>query len=442
MHYLCAMAVPGYISRYFDALSVPTPHLIVVLEKVESKYRELVKAFPEGKHHYAIKANPHPDILQRLHSLGCSFECASINEIRICLASNIHPDDILYGNPIKKVSEIIESYAKGIRQFVFDSEMELEKLAMHAPGSKVLCRIITDGSGALSPLSIKFGCPKEKAIVWMQKARTLGLVPHGISFHTGSQQLQPSSWEAPVRDAAEIFNALAGKTIDTMQVLDIGGGFPVNYRNRVPCIKDFGKAINRYVKNYFDGNPPFIYTEPGRYMVADAGYIQAEVVLISPDHKDSNYRWVYLDIGRYGGLVEEKIDYPILCHRRGKTGLVILAGQTCDSNDVIYPKEFCYQLPEKLRPGDRVILAHAGAYTTTYSTTLNGFERLSTTCVSTVDDKTSRGAIIQNAAKNIFERIESANLDYFCNFQKPSAETTNRARKRQLTNQYSNSRFE
>lgn len=384
------MAIPYPTASYFSDITHPTPHLVVVLDEVRKKYSSLVKAFPTGKHHYAIKANPHPDILRLLHSLGGYFECASINEIRMCLAVGIKPEDILYGNPIKKVGEIVEAYAKGIQQFVFDSELELEKIARHAPGSEVICRIITDGSGAVSPLSIKFGCPGEKAILWLLQARALGLTPAGVSFHTGSQQMNPRSWKMPIRDAAGVFQALEASGIDTMRVLDIGGGFPVDYRDKVPPISAFGEAIMGYLKKYFTSRMPVIYTEPGRYMVADAGFIQAEVVLVAPDHKDPNYRWVYLDIGRYGGLVEEKIDYPIFSHRDGPTGPVILAGQTCDSNDVIYPKEFCYQLPLSLRPGDNVILAHTGAYTTTYSTTLNGFERLAATCISTTGSKASR----------------------------------------------------
>ena len=151
------MTIPDFIATScLSVVSNPSPHLIVVLDEVQRKYDGLVKAFPFGRHHYAIKANPHPDILKLLQSLGSYFECASINEIRMCLAANVKPENILYGNPIKKVSEIVEAYEKGIRQFVFDSELELDKIVLHAPGSEVLCRIITDGSGAISPLSVKF----------------------------------------------------------------------------------------------------------------------------------------------------------------------------------------------------------------------------------------------------------------------------------------------
>lgn len=374
------MELPRSVSEFVATHQHATPYLVVSLDKATENYRALVEAMPDTWHHYAIKANPHPDLLVRLNELGCRFECASVTEIDMCLAAGADPSRILYGNPIKKAVEIREAYARGIGQYVFDAELELEKIAANAPGVKVICRIKTDGSGAVSPLSVKFGCPPRKAIEWLLRAPELGVVPYGISFHTGSQQLEPQSWESPIRDAAGVFAALSAAGIETMRVVNVGGGFPVAYRSDVPRIKAFGEAINAYVAQYFGDRAPIVYTEPGRYMAGDAGFIMSEVVLISPSFEIEGHRWVYLDIGRYGGLVEEKIDYPILSHRDGPRGPVVLAGQTCDSNDVIYRESFRYELPLSLMPGDRVVLAHTGAYTTTYSTNLNGFPLLSSYC--------------------------------------------------------------
>lgn len=374
------MELSPLVSAFFGSYSGHTPHLIISLEKVEEKFCDLKTAMPEARHHYAIKANPHPEILRRLFSLGCSFECASLNEIDMCIAAGAKAEDILYGNPFKKISEIQGAHARGVRQYVFDAALELDKLIAHAPGSQVICRITTSGSGAVSPLSTKFGCPPARAAEWLQHAHNNGLIAYGISFHTGSQQLDPASWVQPIQDAAALFAGLEDQGIHTMRVLDVGGGFPVPYRQDVPAIAAFGEVINRTVKDSFR-TPPLVYTEPGRYLAGDAGFILAEVVLVSPCHVRSGHRWIYLDIGRYGGLVEAKIDYPILCHKNGTAGPVLLAGQTCDSNDVIYGEEFDYQLPLSLAPGDRVILAHTGVYTTTYSTTLNGFQTLTSSCI-------------------------------------------------------------
>lgn len=374
------MTISSALTHYFSEHATNTPYLAIDLAIVEHNYARLLAAMPEALHHYAIKANPHPDVLRRLNSLGGWFEVASVNEIECCLQAGVAPEKILYGNPLKKAAEIAKAYQLGIRRFVFDNILELQKIAVHAPQSSVICRIVTTGEGAVSPLTIKFGCPANYAQEWLALAPSLGLVPLGISFHTGSQQLEPASWEAPIRDAAQVFEALERQGI-VLSVLNVGGGFPVAYRSPVPPIADYGSAIIGFVAKHFKGQPPTLYTEPGRYMVGDAGSILAEVVLISPSYTNEDVRWVYLDIGRYGGLVEEKIDYPLLCDKQGEQGRVILAGQTCDSNDVIYTECFGYQLPQNLEIGDKIVLAHTGAYTTTYSTTLNGFANLHTLCI-------------------------------------------------------------
>ncbi len=366
--------IPPYVEGYFDACNQDTPYLLIDLEKVEYNFKRLAQAMPESLHYYAIKANPHRDVLKRLAEIGGYFEVASTGEIDMCLKAGAPPEKILYGNPLKKEREIAYAFEKGVREYVFDDYTELEKIARAAPESKVICRIIADGKGAVSPLTIKFGCPFEKAEEWLKAAPSLGLVPFGVSFHTGSQQLLPESWEKPMSDAGKIFKSLAASG-HPLKIVDVGGGFPVSYRSETPPIENFAAAILKYADMYFE-TPPVIYTEPGRYMTGDAGYILSEVVQVSQDFESPDLRWVYLDIGRYGGLVEEKIDYPVISTREGPTGRVILSGQTCDSNDVIYRECFDYQLPLNLKESDKVILAYTGAYTTTYSTTLNGFPSL------------------------------------------------------------------
>jgi ornithine decarboxylase len=114
-------------------------------------------------------------------------------------------------------------------------------------------------------------------------------------------------------------------------------------------------------------------------MVGNAGVIQTEVVLISKKSANDNKRWVFLDIGKFGGLAEtmdEAIQYPITSTRQGPTEAVILAGPTCDSADVLYEKAD-YQLPLALEIGDKLAIQATGAYTTTYSAVaFNGFQPL------------------------------------------------------------------
>ncbi len=169
-----------------------------------------------------------------------------------------------------------------------------------------------------------------------------------------------------------------------LSMLNIGGGFPTRYRRSIPTIPAYGAAIEESLRKHFGNRIPDIIVEPGRQMVGSAGVIQTEVVLISKKSETDRKRWVYLDIGKFGGLAEtmdEAIQYPIASQRKGPLGPVVLAGPTCDSADILYEKAD-YRLPEDLEIGDTLEIRSAGAYTTTYaSVAFNGFEPLKTYCI-------------------------------------------------------------
>jgi ornithine decarboxylase len=167
-------------------------------------------------------------------------------------------------------------------------------------------------------------------------------------------------------------------------MLNIGGGFPARYRKDVPTLCRYGASIRRFILKHFGNRVPDVIVEPGRQMVGNAGIIQTEVVLIAKKSANDNRRWVFLDIGKFGGLAEtegEAIQYPIKSPRRGRAERVILAGPTCDSADVLYEKAN-YRLPVDLSIGDRLQIRSAGAYTSTYaSVAFNGFEPLRCYCI-------------------------------------------------------------
>ncbi len=266
----------------------------------------------------------------------------------------------------------------GVRLFAFDSIEELEKIAESAPGSRVFCRILTSGEGAEWPLSRKFGCDPHMARQLLVIAAEKGVVPYGVSFHVGSQQKDPTQWDTALRTTAEMFRDLEALGI-TLSMVNLGGGFATRYRTDVPEAELYGMTILDSLRQHFGNRLPETIVEPGRSMVGNAGVIQSEVVLISRKSANDNRRWVYLDIGKFGGLAEtmdEAIQYPIVTPRDGATEGVILAGPTCDSADVLYEKSD-YQLPLDLRIGDLVHIHSAGAYTTTYaSVNFNGFSPL------------------------------------------------------------------
>jgi len=368
------------IAQFIADTAPATPCLVLDVDRVEQNYRTLTRALPLAHVYYAVKANPATPILQRLAGLGSSFDAASFEEVSFCLDAGAEPGRISFGNTIKKVSAIQRAHAAGITMFAFDSHEELVKLAEHAPGARVYCRLLVENDGAEWPLSRKFGTTVETAKELMIEAAALGMDPYGLSFHVGSQQTTTGSYETAIGRVGMLFSDLKSAGIN-LRMVNLGGGYPVRYRDEIPGIDRFADAIMGAMTEHFGNDLPEILVEPGRFLVGDAGVICAEVVLVCHKGKDDPVRWVYLDIGRFGGLAEtegESIKYRFEAgHDGGPTGPVAIAGPTCDGADILYERAN-YRLPLALRSGEQVRIMSTGAYTTTYaSQRFNGFAPLS-----------------------------------------------------------------
>ena len=367
------------IARFLADHQPATPCLVLDVDRVEENYRTLQQVLPLAQIYYAVKANPGAPILERLTGLGSSFDAASFEEVEACLDAGARPGRISYGNTIKKVSAIRRAYEAGVTLFAFDSAEELDKLARHAPGSRVYCRLLVENDGAEWPLSRKFGTTVETARALMVRAGELGLDPYGLSFHVGSQQTSTGAYEAAIAKVGMIFTDLADAGVN-VRMVNLGGGYPVRYRDEIPAIDRFADAIMGAMTKHFGNALPEILVEPGRFIVGDAGVVSAEVVLVCRKGGDDPVRWVYLDIGRFGGLAEtegESIKYRFATpHDGGPTGPVAIAGPTCDGADILYEKAN-YRLPLALACGDRIEIDATGAYVTTYaSQRFNGFAPL------------------------------------------------------------------
>ena len=355
------------------------PRLVVDLEIVRENYQSFAKALPDTRVFYAVKANPASEVLSLLASLGSCFDTASVPEIEMALAAGATPDRISFGNTIKKERDIARAYALGVRLYAVDCEAEVEKVARAAPGSRVFCRILSDCVGAEWPLSRKFGCEPAMAVEVLEHALKRRLEPYGVSFHVGSQQRNPHAWDRALASAAAVFRECGERGMN-LAMVNLGGGFPTRYLKNVPTVKTYGASIFRALRKHFGNRIPETIIEPGRGMVGNAGVIEAEVVLVSRKSNEDDVRWVYLDIGKFGGLAEtmdESIRYPIRTPRDGAAmGPCVLAGPTCDSMDVLYEKQ-PYELPVSLEIGDKVLIEGTGAYTTTYAAVaFNGFAPL------------------------------------------------------------------
>ena len=357
-----------------------TPFLLVNLGIIRRKYEELTHLFPFAKVYYAVKSNPAREVVSLLRDLGSNFDVASRFELDELLSLNVSPERISYGNTIKKAVDIRYFYEKGVRLFATDSEADLRNIGREAPGSKVFCRILSDGSETADwPLSRKFGCHPDMAIDLILLAKELGLKPYGISFHVGSQQREIGTWDSAIAKVRYISDYLQQEGIK-LELINMGGGFPANYISKTNELKVYADEITRYLQEDFGDELPEIILEPGRSLVAEAGIIASEVVLISKKSSTGLDRWLYLDVGRFNGLIEtwdESIKYPLYSEARGNLCEdFIIAGPTCDSQDVMY-EYYRNPLPAYIRPGDRVYWLTCGAYTASYaSVEFNGFPPL------------------------------------------------------------------
>lgn len=364
---------------YIRANDFDRPTMVFDLAHLRDKYRALATGLGDAVIHYAVKANPAPEVIAALAAEGARFDAASRGEIDLCLSLGVPASRVAFGNTIKRAADIAHAHAVGVEQFAADSEAELVKIAENAPRSRVIIRMLVESSQADWPLTRKFGCSPREALRLMHYGRFLGLDVAGISFHAGSQTREPAMWAAALDAALDLWTE-AARQGHALRILNIGGGFPAFYGQPLPRTEDYAAEVMRMVRARF-GEAVEVMAEPGRGLVAEAGVICAEVLLVSRKDQDDLARWVFLDIGKFSGLAEtmdEAIRYQFETrHGAGaETGPCILAGPSCDSADVLYEKR-PVQLPLGLRDGDKVRILCTGAYTTSYSSVgFNGFPPL------------------------------------------------------------------
>ena len=357
-----------------------TPCLIIDLDIIRKNYEDLRRNLPFAKIYYAVKANPDDAVVALLRDLGSSFDVASRYELDQLLKLEVPPERMSFGNTIKKEKDIAYFYEKGVRLFVTDSITDLDKLSRAAPGSKVFFRLLTEGLGADWPLSKKFGSHPDLARQLIKTAVRFGLVPYGISFHPGSQQRDVGQWSSALTTVAQLFAWARDDLMVDLKMINMGGGFPANYIEPTDTLAQYTEDIKRFLDNSFKNDwPEEIIIEPGRSMAGDAGVIVSEIINIAKKSVHERYPWIFLDIGKFGGLIEtldEAIKYPVYFEGEGTAVDVILAGPTCDSMDILYEKT-TYMMPETSRIGDRVFILTTGAYTKSYSSIyFNGFPPL------------------------------------------------------------------
>ncbi|MEZ5716084.1 MAG: type III PLP-dependent enzyme [Paracoccaceae bacterium] len=369
---------PSRVETFIRDHSFAQPTLVLDMEAVARQYAALSAGLGRARIHYAVKANPAPQVIETLVNLGSGFDAASRAEIELCLSQGADPDHISFGNTVKKPADIAFAHHAGVSLFAADASEELEKIAENAPGARVYIRLIVEASEADWPLTRKFGCAPSEVLGLMDEARALGLTPVGLSFHVGSQTRRADMWSPILGQVAATWHEARAAGFD-LSLLNIGGGFPAFYGEEIQAPQAYAARVIDLIEMYF-GQVPQIMAEPGRGLVAECGAIAAEVLLVSKKSHDELHRWVFLDIGKFSGLAEtmdEAIRYQFLTERdHERFGPCILAGPSCDSADVLYEKRMI-DLPLGLKAGDKVIIRNCGAYTSSYASVgFNGFPPL------------------------------------------------------------------
>lgn len=337
------------------------PLLFLSPQRVRDNLRELAQALPGVAIYYATKSNNHNAILRTVVEEGFRFDVCSADEISACLAVGATTEDMLHTHPIKSQNEIERALEFGIRTFVVDNIDEINKFARYCDKVKLIVRFraITANESARvvqCNLSYKFGCDPSEVIPLIDEIIARGIGYAGLAFHVGSQCRNPEPYLSGINAASDIIAELSARGIET-DLLDIGGGFPVEYTEEVPQIVEFCRPINRALGALIPDSVRKV-CEPGRFISATA--VTALVNVIGRSERDGR-PWYYLDDGVYGsfsGRLYDHCKYLALTNRNSTWIPSVLAGPTCDSVDIIYDN---IELPP-LEIGDTLVFPCMGAY--------------------------------------------------------------------------------
>jgi ornithine decarboxylase len=346
-----------------------TPLFVINRSSLKNRADYFKRLLPRVEPYYAVKANPRPEVVKIFADMGLGFDVASLGEIKEVLSAGVDPDRLILANTVKTAELTAFASRSGVGLMTFDSEYELRKIAKYAPGAGVLVRIKVPNVGSMVELSIKFGVDPPDAIPLLIKAHKMGLTPAGVSFHVGSQCVKTENFVEALETASIIAKDARLKQIP-LDVVDIGGGFPIrHFDDEQDLFPDMAAVLRKELDRLFDSGTRII-AEPGRVLVGPACTLVMRVIGKSIR---SNKHWYYLDDGVYGalsGIIYDHCKYQYKVFKKTPAQISTLAGPTCDSLDVI---SFTEDLPE-LEFGDLVYVENIGAYSIATATNFNNIK--------------------------------------------------------------------
>lgn len=348
-----------------------SPLLAVDCDVVRAQYRRLAAALPGVELHYALKPLPERAVVEVLAREGASFDLATNGEVELVRAAGIDPRRCIHTHPIKRDGDIRCALDFGVTTFVADNVDELGKFVPYAGRAGLLVRLSFRSPEAVVDLSRKFGCDPDSALELMREARRLGVAVRGLSFHVGSQSRAPDTKVHAIDACSRLMAEAAREGLGPLGILDIGGGFPIDYVEPAVPIEEFCAPIRAALARLPGGTR--VIAEPGRFICGPAGIVLTRVM--GRAQRDGRW-WYYLDDGLYGSFSGQLYDharYPIepLYPADGERRPSVLAGPTCDSVDVVAEDIL---LPP-LREGDILVGRQMGAYTVASATDFNFFPR-------------------------------------------------------------------
>ena len=348
-----------------------SPLLFVDCNVIRRQYRALAAALPGVDLHYALKPQPDATVVQVLAAEGAWFDLATNGEVDLVRAAGIAPTRCIHTHPIKRDQDIREALDYGVTTFVVDNPDELAKFGPYRDRARLMVRLAHRSADAMVDLSRKFGCDRESAIALAEEAARAGIAVIGISFHVGSQVGSADAHVRAIEISAGVIAEAARSGLPAMTVLDIGGGFPIDYLQPAPAIDEFCRPIRAALAKLPAGIR--VISEPGRYICGPAGFCLTTVMGRA---KREGRWWYYLDDGLYGSFSGQLYDhsrYPVepVAPHAGPRMPCVLSGPTCDSIDVIAED---IPMPE-LAAGDLLLGRQMGAYTNATATDFNFFPR-------------------------------------------------------------------
>jgi ornithine decarboxylase len=355
-----------------------TPLFVLDHETIRQNYRTFKKHLPRVQCYYAVKANPTQQIIETLFKEGSSFDVASYNEFMQVYQYIRHFerkqkkyfvwDKIIFSNTIKERAALVKT--KQYKPLVtYDNSAELKKIKQYCDTAGLVLRVKVPDTGSQVEMSTKFGMEPGDARSLIQQAFDIGLKVEGISFHVGSQCTNFDNYTAALAIAAEIFHDARTRGFG-LNLVDIGGGFPVPYDVQVPQFEKLAAILNSEIERLFPKDIE-ILAEPGRFMVATAATLVSEI--IGKARRDGKV-FYHINDGVYqtfSGVVYDHWIPNFGAFKPGETEICAVVGPTCDSFDKI---TLSAELPGNLEVGDFLFTENIGAYSTASTTKFNGFE--------------------------------------------------------------------